>query len=91
MTKLRTDGCPQISRRMLLVGGVAAGSAPLLAATDANANVKLSKAAVRFRTVAQDGKTCGACKLYRDPSSCTFVEGVTDPSCTCWIWRAKTA
>ena len=42
MKDLNSIGSTQISR-ILLAGGIAAGSAPLLAATDANANVKLSK------------------------------------------------
>jgi hypothetical protein len=43
MKKVQALGSTQVSRRMLLAGGVAAGSAALLTASDANANVKLSQ------------------------------------------------
>ena len=86
------DHSKQISRRMLLTGGVVAGSAALLAATDANANVKISKSAVRFSSVATvAGHNCGGCKAFHAPSECMFVQGATSPDCSCWIWRGKTA
>jgi hypothetical protein len=81
----------QISRRMLLAGGVAAGSATLLAATDANAKVKLTKDSVKFATTATNGHNCGSCKLFLAPSDCMFVQGGTSATCSCWIWQGKTA
>lgn len=91
MKNLDTLDATRVSRRKLLVAAIAAGSAPLLATTGAQANVKLSKSAVKFTAVASNGKNCGSCKLFRAPSSCTFVEGVTDPNGTCWIWQSKIA
>lgn len=82
----------EISRRMLLVGGVVAGSAPLLAAADAHAAVKVQKSAVRFSAVATvAGHSCGTCKLFKGPSDCLFVQGPVSQDCSCWIWRDKTA
>ncbi|MCW2283273.1 hypothetical protein M2323_001042 [Rhodoblastus acidophilus] len=86
------DPSKGVSRRLLLTGGVAAGSAGLLAATGAQAQVKVPKSAVRFSSAATiAGHTCGGCKSFQAPSACLFVEGKTSPDCSCWIWRGKTA
>jgi hypothetical protein len=91
MKNLDTLDAKQVPRRKLLIGAIAVGSAPLLAATGAQANVKLPKSAVKFTTVASNGRNCASCKLFQAPSSCTFVEGATDPNGTCWIWQSKSA
>ena len=78
-----------ISRRTLLVGSIAAGSAPLLLATKANATVKVSQAAVHFKTAANTDHNCGACRHFMAPSSCRFVEGTISSDCSCWIWTSK--
>ena len=84
-------GSAEISRRRLLVGGVAVGVAPLLPATVAGATVKVSQAAVHFRTAANTDRNCGACKQFLAPSSCRFVEGIISSDCSCWIWTGKIA
>jgi secreted PhoX family phosphatase len=91
MKTIHTLGSTQVSRRSLLIGGAAAGSASLLTASAANANVKVSKAAVRFSAVSTNGKNCSSCKLFVPSSSCMFVEGPTTPDGYCWIWRSKNA
>ena len=91
MKKLHPPGPTQFSRRMLLAGGVAAGSASLLAATNANAKVKLSKESVKFSEAASNGHNCGSCKLFLAPSDCRFVRGPTSANCSCWIWQSKNA
>lgn len=86
------DPSKGVSRRMLLARGVAAGSATLLAATGAQAHVKVPKSAVRFSSSATaSGHTCGGCKAFLAPSACMFVQGATSSDCSCWIWRGKTA
>ncbi|MCW2282818.1 hypothetical protein M2323_000583 [Rhodoblastus acidophilus] len=82
-------GNAKVSRRTLLVGGLAAGS--LLPAGAASARVKLSQAAVRFHAPSGDGRDCRSCKLFVAPAGCLFVEGANDPSGSCWIWSRKTA
>ena len=89
MNKIHTLGSSQVSRRMLLTGGLAAGSASFLAATDANATVKVPKTSVRFSAASSSGKNCGSCKLFIAPSDCMFVQGPTNPEGTCWIWSSK--
>ena len=89
MTKPHTLGSTPISRRLLLAGGAVAGSASMLAATNAHATVKVPKEAVKFRTAATNGHTCGSCKQFLAPSDCRFVQGQTGPDCSCWIWQSK--
>jgi len=90
MTKPSDIDSAGISRRTLLVGGVAIGSAPLLLATTAaGATAKVTPSAVHFRTAANTEKNCGACKHFMAPSSCRFVEGTISSDCSCWIWTSK--
>jgi hypothetical protein len=91
MKKLNTLGSRPFSRRSLLVGGVAVGSASLLAATNAKAKVKLSRESVKFSAASSNGHNCGSCQLFLAPSACTFVQGPTTATCSCWIWRSKNA
>lgn len=82
-------GSAEISRRTLLVGGIVVGSAPFLVASKASATVKVSQAAVHFRTAANTDHSCGACKHFMAPSSCRFVDGTISFDCSCWIWTNK--
>ena len=82
-------GSTTISRRTLLAGGIVAGAAPLLLAGNANATVKVSKAAVHFEAEANVGDRCGGCRHFMEPSSCRFVEGSVSSNCSCWIWTRK--
>jgi secreted PhoX family phosphatase len=82
-------GSAAISRRKLLMGSIAAGAAPLLLATKANATAKVSQAAVHFKTAANTDHNCGACRHFMAPSSCRFVEGTISSDCSCWIWTSK--
>ncbi len=82
-------GSNSISRRTLLAGSVAAGSAALLPATNANATIKVTQASVKFQSVATNGHNCGSCKLFMAPSDCMFVQGPVTSDCSCWIWRSK--
>ena len=91
MKKIQARDSAQVSRRMLLVGGVAAGAASLLTESDASATVKVSQAAVRFTSVSTTDRNCRSCKLFVEPSSCVFVEGPTSPDGSCWIWRSRNA
>ena len=91
MKTLNNIGSAVISRRTLLAGSVAAGSAPLLLATQANATVKVPKAVVHFADAANTVHTCGTCKHFMGPSNCRFVEGAVSANCSCWIWSGKVA
>ena len=79
----------KVSRRAVLIGGVAAGA--LLPVDEAGARVKLSKSAVHFSAPSADGRDCRSCKLFVAPASCMFVEGATEPNGYCWIWSRKSA
>jgi hypothetical protein len=91
MKKIQARDSARVSRRMLLVGGVAAGAASLLTETHANATARVSKDSVRFTSVSTTDRNCRSCKLFVEPSSCLFVEGPTSPDGTCWIWRSRNA
>ena len=91
MKMLRSLNSTQVSRRVFFTGGIVAGAASLLAATDASANVMVSKASVRYAETSKDGHNCGSCKLFSASSRCLFVDGSTSPEGSCWIWRSKTA
>jgi hypothetical protein len=89
MDKLRKMASAPVSRRKMLVAGVAAGSASLLAATGAKAMIKVSQASVAYKKVATGDHNCGGCKLFEAPSSCRFVEGPISSDCACRIWLNK--
>ena len=91
MKNFNKIGSAPISRRELVTGSIAAGSACLLLATNANATTtaRVSKTAVHFDTVALTDHKCGSCKNFMAPSSCRFVEGSITSDCSCWIWTGK--
>jgi secreted PhoX family phosphatase len=78
-----------MSRRGLLAGGAALGLAPILATTSAQAGPKASKASVGFIETALNDHNCGACRMFRGPSSCLQVDGVIGNDCGCKIWAPK--
>jgi hypothetical protein len=78
-----------MSRRGLLAVGAALGVAPILAATSAHAGPKASKASVGFIETALGDHNCGACRMFRGPSSCLQVDGVIGNDCGCKIWAPK--
>ena len=89
MKKIENSPAAPISRRTLLAGGVAAGSATVLGASGAQAMIKVSQASVAYKTVASAGHNCGACKLFEAPAGCRFVDGPISPYCSCRIWLGK--
>jgi hypothetical protein len=83
------DRTNMMSRRGLLAAGAALGVAPILAATSAHAGPKASKASVGFIETALGDHNCGACRMFRGPSSCLQVDGVIGNDCGCKIWVPK--
>jgi mono/diheme cytochrome c family protein len=83
------DRTNMMSRRGLLAGGAAIGLAPILAATSAKAGPKVSKASVGYQETALNDHNCGACHMFRGPSSCLQVDGVIGKDCGCKIWVPK--
>ncbi|MGD0641830.1 MAG: high potential iron sulfur protein [Roseiarcus sp.] len=89
MRKIEETGLPRLSRRTLLIGGVALGAAPMLASTQAFATPKVSQACVRYSQSPTGDHRCGNCRLFRAPSSCLDVEGAITEDCSCRIWLPK--
>jgi hypothetical protein len=91
MAKFEVSAGPRLSRRRLLIGGVAFGACGTLAAASQAATPKVSQACVGFSDSPRDGHKCGDCRLFRAPSSCLDVVGVISDNCSCKIWLPKTA
>ncbi|MGO4871010.1 MAG: high potential iron sulfur protein [Roseiarcus sp.] len=92
MSELNNKSSVALSRRTLLIAGVACGAAPLLAATQASATPpKVSQACVGFENAPRGDHRCGNCRLFRAPSSCLDVSGSITENCSCKIWLPKAA
>lgn len=90
MAKLEIGAGPRLSRRTLLIGGVALSASGTLAAAAQAATPKVSQACVGFSDSPTNGHKCGNCRLFRSPSSCLDVAGVISDSCSCKIWLPQT-
>ena len=82
-------GSAGFSRRSLLVGVAAAGSAPILATSAAAAMAKVSQAAVAYQNSPKNGQSCADCNLFLAPSACKTVSGAISPNGWCDIWVKK--
>jgi hypothetical protein len=91
MAKFEVSTGPRLSRRTLLIGGIALGAGGTLAAASQAATPKVSQACVGFSDSPRDGHKCGNCRLFRPPSSCLDVVGVITENCSCKIWLPKIA
>ncbi len=89
MKQSSNAGSSRISRRAMLAGGVAIGSASILPAAAANATAKVSQATVRYQIASAGSHKCGDCRLFLAPADCRFVEGPISSDCSCWIWLGK--
>jgi hypothetical protein len=69
-------------------GGVFAGLTPKLAATDANAMIKLSQVSVGCKPAAQ-GHNCDDCRFSLGSSGCMLVEGAMSSDCCCRVWLGR--
>lgn len=49
---------------------------------------KASKASVHYRT-GSGNRRCGTCSMFREPASCTAVEGKIASDDVCDIWEKK--
>jgi hypothetical protein len=79
----------RLSRRALLIGGAAAGAAPMFAPTRALASAKFSQARVGYSDSPTGDHHCGNCRFFRAPSSCLAVAGVVTEHCSCTMWLPK--
>ena len=91
MNRLIDIGSSEISRRAVLVGVAAAGSAPILAMSVGPAMAKMSAASVGYQDSPKGDKNCGGCNLFQAPSSCKTVDGAISPNGWCKIWVKKAA
>lgn len=89
MNKLIKIGSGEFSRRSLLVGVAAAGSAPILAMSVTPAMAKISQTAVAYQNSPKDDRSCANCNLFQAPSACKTVDGAISPNGWCKIWVKK--
>ena len=89
MSKLIKIGSAEISRRTLLAGVAAAGSAPILAMSVTPAMAKIAQTAVAYQNSPKDDRSCANCNLFQPPSSCKTVDGTVSPNGWCKIWVKK--
>lgn len=89
MSKLIKIGSAEISRRSLLAGVAAAGSAPILAASVTPAMAKIAQSAVAYQNSPNGDRSCANCNIFQPPSSCKTVDGTISPNGWCKIWVKK--
>ena len=89
MRELVNIGSAKVSRRSLLVGVAAVGSAPILAMSVTPAMAKMSQAAVAYQDSPKGDRNCAGCNLFQPPSACKTVDGTISPNGWCKIWVKK--
>lgn len=53
------------------------------------AHNKITKAQAEYVNHSEGNQRCGNCNMYRDPNTCTLVEGYIYPEGWCKFWRAR--
>lgn len=82
---------PRISRRALLSKATAASGAAILglSMSAAQAQPKISKAAVAYQDHPQGDKRCEKCVQFQPPAACKLVDGAISPQGSCRIFLAR--
>jgi hypothetical protein len=80
-------------RRLLRAGAYAAGAVALIGAASTAATAQVAKKAAQKDAGYQDspmgGKSCGNCRQFQPPSSCTTVEGSVSANGYCRLYAKK--
>ena len=79
----------RLSRRALLRGLLAAGSAWCLPRLGLAGAGKLSKEQARYQDRPNGEQKCANCRNFLPPSACTVVEGTVSPDGWCVLWAKK--
>jgi hypothetical protein len=82
-------GSMEFSRRSLLRGVAAAGSATALAVSVEAAMAKTAQSAVAYQTSPNGDRSCAICTNFQPPSDCKLVEGPISPGGWCKLWAKK--
>jgi hypothetical protein len=88
---------PLTRRAALGLAATTAGAFTILAVKPAQADGQLSKAAVGYQDVPENGKVCAACIYFEfapatgstPASHCKLVGGLISPSGWCEVWAPK--
>jgi hypothetical protein len=91
MDNSRSD-CRRISRRVVLTGtAIALGAAAAAtAASQADAQQKISQADAKYQTTPKGNQRCDNCVNFQPPNACKFVAGDISPSGWCQLYAPKT-
>ena len=80
-------------RRLLRAGACAAGAVALLGAASTAATAQVAKKASQkdagYQESPMGGKSCGTCRQFQAPSSCTTVEGTISANGYCRLYAKK--
>ena len=79
-----------ITRRVALLrsAGCAAGAAALLLPVR-QAAAKMAQKSVGYQDSPKDDQQCSNCSLFREPNSCTIIDGEISPRGWCRFWVKK--
>jgi nitrous oxide reductase len=79
-------------RRLLRAGAYAAGAAALIGAAATSANAQVKKAGQKdagYQESPMGGKSCGNCRQFQAPSSCSVVESPVNANGYCRLYAKK--
>jgi hypothetical protein len=81
---------PDVSRRQILQSvTVIAGGVAALLATGSPAEAKMNQVAAGYQDSPKNGQNCSSCALFKQPSSCTLVDGTISPNGWCRFYSKK--
>ena len=82
----RLDRRSVLKSAVVLAGAACAG---FLSSTQARAQGKVAKAAMKYQDHPDGDKKCSECLQFIPPDSCKVVEGVISPNGYCIAWVKK--
>lgn len=91
MTRTQNSQRPAVSRRAILLRGVAytTGVATLAGRASKARADKMTKAVVEYQTSPKGDQQCSNCGQFEPPNACKFVEGDISPTAWCKLWTPK--
>jgi hypothetical protein len=88
--RINLSGRLTLSRRHLVRGAaIAVGSAPVLLASLAAAEAKITREAAAYRDTPRGDENCSNCSLFTAPAECTLVAGSINPNGWCRFHSRK--
>jgi High potential iron-sulfur protein len=76
-----------LSRRIVLLRSVGCAAGLLLPLRQAAA--KMSQKSVAYQDSPKEDQKCSNCSLFKEPNTCTIVDGEISPNGWCKYWAKK--